>query len=113
MRGDAKVALSKARSTEEYREALESSLEESVRLSELIESLLFLARAESPGMHLNREPVQVLKELQAVREYYEAAAAEAQVSLTVLAGDEFVLSLDRALFQRALGNLIANALAHT
>ena len=48
IRGEAEVALSRPRSREEYVEVIGSSLEESVRLSELIESLLFLARSESP-----------------------------------------------------------------
>jgi two-component system heavy metal sensor histidine kinase CusS len=113
MRGEAEVALSRARSVEEYREALTSCLEESVRLSDLIGSLLFLARAESPGTNLKRETVNVVKELEAVRDYYEAAAAEAGVTQSVAAGDEVILSLDRGLLRQAIGNLVANALAHT
>src|SRR6266849_9241633 len=111
MRGEAEVALSRARSDEEYREALTSCLEESVRLSDLISSLLFLARAESSGTNLKRERVQIVKELTAVCDYYEAAAAEAEVTLSVAPTDEAVVDLDRALLQRAVGNLVANALA--
>jgi signal transduction histidine kinase len=40
------VALARARTIDEYRDALESSLEEAVRLSDLISNLLFLARTE-------------------------------------------------------------------
>ena len=56
IRGEAEVALARARSPEEYRDVLGSCLEETGRLSEVIESLLFLARAESPGDHLKRLP---------------------------------------------------------
>ncbi len=52
IRGEAEVALARARTIDEYREVLESCLEEGVRLSNLIENLLFLARAESPFTHL-------------------------------------------------------------
>ena len=52
IRGEAEVALARARTVDEYREVLESSLEETIRLSELIGDLLFLARAESPLTHL-------------------------------------------------------------
>jgi len=113
MRGEAEVALSRARSVEEYREALTSCLEESVRLSDLIENLLFLARAESPGMQLKREPVQVVRDLGAICEYYEAAAAECKVTLSTRSGEEVVYPFDRSLLQRALGNLVVNALDHT
>ena len=40
IRGESEVALARARSADEYRDVLGSCLEESVRLSELIESLL-------------------------------------------------------------------------
>ena len=113
MRGEAEVALSRRRSAEEYKEALTSCLEESVRLSEVIGSLLFLARAENPGTRLEREEVRVARELAGVRDYYAASAAEAGVTLSVAAGDEVVIALDRGLFQRAIANLVTNSLTHT
>jgi two-component system heavy metal sensor histidine kinase CusS len=113
MRGEAEVALTKARSIEEYREVLTSNLEETVRLSELIANLLFLARAESPGMHLMTEEIQVINELGAVRDYYEAAAGEAGVTLSLGSIEEIAIGVDRGLFRQAIGNLVANALSHT
>lgn len=113
IRGEAEVSLRKGRSPEEYRDALGSCLEEFTRLSELIESLLFLARAESPGRHLVREPVKVVKELEAVRDYYEPVATESGVALSVTAGAEIEADLDRVLFQRAIANLVENAVSHT
>src|SRR5262249_940440 len=44
IRGEAEVALARARTVEEYRNVIESFLEEAVRLSDLIGNLLFLAR---------------------------------------------------------------------
>src|SRR5262249_35260306 len=113
MRGEAEVALSRARSVDEYREVLTSCLEESVRLSGLITSLLFLARADNPATQLSREPVHVHKELTAVRDYYEAAAGEAKVNLSLMDGEEIMLTVNRGLLQQAIGNLVVNSLAHT
>ncbi len=114
IRGEAEVALARARSTEEYRDVVESCLEEAVRLSDLIGDLLFLARAESPLTHLRRERVDVAELLGGVREYYEASAADSGVSLTTTVADQPVVAeLDRTLLQRAVGNLVSNALAHT
>src|SRR5580700_1445311 len=53
IRGEAEVALARARTVDEYRDVLGSCLEETVRLSNLISDLLFLARAESPLAHLH------------------------------------------------------------
>jgi two-component system heavy metal sensor histidine kinase CusS len=114
IRGEAEVALARARTIDEYRNVLESSLEESVRLSDLIGDLLFLARAESPLTHLHREPVNVAELLGGVQEYYEASAADGGIFLTTAVGSEPVIAeLDRTLVQRAVGNLVSNAVAHT
>lgn len=113
LRGEVEVALCKARSPEEYRETLGSFLEEAGRLTRLIESLLFLARAEDPRMEIRRESLDVSGELGSLAEFYGAAAAERGIELTALAPDGLRVSADRSLFQRAAGNLIDNALAHT
>ena len=114
IRGEAEVALARARTIDEYRDALESSLEESVRLSDLIGNLLFLARTESPLTHLHRERVNVAELLNGVQEYYEASAADGGISLSTRLGDEPVIAeVDRTLMQRAVGNLVSNAVAHT
>ena len=114
IRGEAEVALARARTADEYRDVIESCLEEAVRLSDLIGDLLFLARAESPLANLRRERVDVGELLGGMREYYEASAADGGVSLTTAVTDELVIAeLDRTLLQRAVGNLVSNALAHT
>lgn len=114
IRGEAEVALARARTVDEYREALGSCLEEAVRLSALIGDLLFLARSESPLAHVHRENINVGELLSGIREYYEAPAADRGVSLSTVVPEEPVIAkLDRTLLQRAVGNLVSNALAHT
>jgi two-component system, OmpR family, heavy metal sensor histidine kinase CusS len=113
IRGEIEVALARSRTTQEYREVLVSNLEESIRLSELIGSLLFLARTENPGTHIKRETVSVRELLETVRDYYEGPADQAGVALAVNAPASLEAMLDRSLMRRALGNLVSNALAHT
>ena len=114
IRGEAEVALARARTVDEYRDVLESSLEETVRLSELIGDLLFLARAESPLTNLHRQKVDVDELLGIVRDYYEATASDGGVSLVAVASDEPITAdLDRALMLRAVSNLVSNAISHT
>lgn len=114
IRGEAEVALARARTVDEYRNVLESSLEEAVRLSELIGDLLFLARAESPSTELQRENVNIGELLTTVRDYYEASATDAGILLVVRERAEPLnTALDRSLMLRAVSNLVSNAIAHT
>jgi two-component system heavy metal sensor histidine kinase CusS len=113
LRGVAEVALDKPHSEEEYREVLTSCLEDCLRLSRLIDRLLFLARAENEKTQVHRERLDVSRELSALCEFYEASASEAGVALTATAPAGLNASLDRTLFQRAIGNLIENSLAYT
>jgi two-component system heavy metal sensor histidine kinase CusS len=113
LRGEIEVALSKPRSGDDYRETLGSCLEECGRISSMVERLLFLARSDAATEPLAREEVEVARELGAVYDFYEAAAAEAGVSLELAAPPELTACLDRVLFQQAVGNVIANAIAYT
>jgi two-component system heavy metal sensor histidine kinase CusS len=114
IRGEAEVALARARTADEYRDVLESSLEEAVRLSELVGDLLFLTRAESPLNELQRERVNLGELLATVRDYYEASAADKGLSLvTKEDGKQGIVEVDRSLLLRAVSNLVSNAIAHT
>ncbi|MDX5929403.1 histidine kinase dimerization/phospho-acceptor domain-containing protein, partial [Acidiphilium acidophilum] len=62
LRGEIEVALGRARSLEEYRDVLGSALEECARISRVIQSLLFLARAETAGESPHLEELDVKSE---------------------------------------------------
>ena len=113
LRGSVEIAISRERSREEYRAALESCLEDTDRLTKLIDSLLFLARAEGAKVTAKREPLDLNAELIAVAEFYEALASEGGVKLSVVPNGSVVAKVDRTLFQSAVGNLVHNAIAAT
>lgn len=109
--GEAEVGLAKPRSVEEYREVLGSSLEELERLARMIDSLLFLARADNVDTQIQRSRFNALKEVEAVRDFHEAVADEKQVTVTC-SGDA-LLNADPILFRRAISNLLTNSLQYT
>lgn len=113
LRGGIEVSLTQPRSPDQYREVLASGLEECVRLGRLIESMLFLARAENPRTQVATESLPVKRELDALAEFCEAAATEAGITLAVHCDASLTALANRPLFQRAVGNVLANALAHT
>lgn len=113
LRGEIEVALSKARSEDDYRDILGSCLEECARISRVIATLLFLARSDTASDALKRERVDVGEELANVEAFYGPAAAEAGVALRIAGAQGVRAELDRTLFQQAIGNLVSNAIAHT
>ncbi|HEY7160872.1 MAG TPA: histidine kinase dimerization/phospho-acceptor domain-containing protein, partial [Acidobacteriota bacterium] len=82
IRGETEVALSRIRTPEEYRQVLESSLEECEKLSSMIDNLLFLARAENVQTVIKKSELSAEAEIKAVSEFYEAIAAEQQITIT-------------------------------
>jgi two-component system, OmpR family, heavy metal sensor histidine kinase CusS len=111
LRGEAEVALTRTRTAAEYREVIELSIDEYQRLSSMIDSLLFLARAENAETRINRTDFNVGPEIDTILDFYDAAAREQAITLS-RKGDARLWA-DPMLFRRALSNLISNALQHT
>lgn len=105
------VVLSRARDAAAYRETLESALEEYERLARMIDDMLFLAKADNRLLVPQRETVDLGLEARRLIEFHEALAEEAGVTLS-LEGEARV-SGDRVMLQRALANLLGNAIRHT
>ena len=106
------VALSKVRGIDAYREILYSNLEEFERLSTMIGDMLFLAQADHSRIRLVSGGVDLPAEVRALFDYFEAWADDHHVGL-VLEGEAVTASGDRQMLQRALSNLISNAIRHT
>ncbi len=113
LRGEAEVILSKERNSGEYQELLGSALEEYHRLSNLIDRLLFLARAENPKTLIQREDLDLKNEIGTLQDFYGLSAGESGVALRAETPEGLRAPLDRSLFQRAVGNLIENSLKYT
>jgi two-component system, OmpR family, heavy metal sensor histidine kinase CusS len=111
MMGEAEVALSNERKPEEYRCILESSLEEFERLSRMINEMLFLARAENPQQQIERARLDARREIEAVREFFDALTESRGVK--VITRGQGDIAADPLLFRRAMTNLLSNALRHT
>ena len=106
------VMLSRARSAQEYREMLYSSLEELERLTKMVADMLWLAKSDNALIELERTDLDLQREIEELFEFFEALAADRNVSLTV-SGSAPPIRADRGLIRRALSNLLSNALRYT
>ncbi|MFJ4248917.1 heavy metal sensor histidine kinase [Pseudomonas sp. NPDC089741] len=103
-------ALNHPRSTAEYQEVLASNMEEFERLKRMAENLMFLARAEQAERALNLQTLDLHSVGSELCDYFEALADDRDLRLdNRLLGELFA---DQQLLQRALGNLLANAVRH-
>jgi two-component system heavy metal sensor histidine kinase CusS len=109
--GASSLALSQPRSAEDYRAVLEGNIEQFDRLKNMVESLLFIARADNAEAVLNRRPCDAEAVVTEVCDFFSALAEERGVSLDC-AGRGTVFA-DEVLLRLALTNLISNALRHT
>jgi two-component system heavy metal sensor histidine kinase CusS len=111
MLGEAQVTLTRERSSEEYRSVVESTAAECERLSGIIDNLLFLARAESAEQQIERSLFNGRAALEKIASFYQTAAEDRH--LNIACEGEGQIFADPALFNRAIGNLIDNALRFT
>ncbi|WP_317204631.1 heavy metal sensor histidine kinase [Janthinobacterium sp.] len=107
----ASVTLTRARNADEYQETLEVIIEEGGRLSRMVSSMLFLARADHAKQWLDPESLSTAVEFDKLLDFFEAVAEDSGVAVT--ATGDFPILADPLLLRRALSNLIANALRYT
>jgi two-component system heavy metal sensor histidine kinase CusS len=109
--GETQVALTRPRSIAEYQALLGSNIEEFERLSRMIEDMLFLARVDNPSTVIKMAPVDVRAELDKVAEFYRLLAQERDLSIEC--DGQANVAGDRVLLQRAIHNLISNAVRYS
>ncbi len=111
IRGEAEVTLTRPRTSVDYRNAIESITGECERLSGIVENLLFLARAEAADRQIDKDTFPAQPAIEKIASYYRTIAEERGISITN-EGDGDVYA-DPLLFDRALSNLLDNALRFT
>ena len=105
------VALSRTRSSDEYREVLYSNSEEYERLARMISDMLFLAKSDNGLIVPHSETVDLAIEVRKLFEFYDALAEDQGVRLE-LTGNGTV-DAERLMIRRAISNLLSNAINHT
>ena len=92
------VTLTRPRSLEEYREALHGNLEELQWMAQMINDMLFLAKADHGLLVPGQAPLALHEEVDALLEYYAPLAEDGDVQM--LREGEAMLHGDRHMLRR-------------
>lgn len=109
--GQTQVALLRTRDAGEYRAVLESNAEEFERLSRMIADMLFLAQVDNARVPLRRDRVDLRAEVEKLVSFHELSAAERDIR--ILYDGEGMACGDRIMIERAIGNLLSNAVRNS
>lgn len=112
LRAELEIALRGEGSLRELRAALTSAAQESERLSQLVDDLLLIARADHGTLEVRRRPMLLTELLERVTERFRAQAVLAGQALAVLSAPDLRLLADPARLEQALANLVDNSLRH-
>ncbi|WP_426369967.1 heavy metal sensor histidine kinase [Pseudocolwellia sp. HL-MZ7] len=106
------VGLSKPRVLEEYQELLFSNLEELDRLTKMVSDMLWLAKTQNGLIKPEQHTLKSYDEIDALFEYFDALAEEAQIKL-IKQGSDLSFHCDKLHFRQLLSNLLSNAIRYT
>jgi two-component system heavy metal sensor histidine kinase CusS len=106
--GEGQVALTRERTPSEYREVIESSVVECERLSGIVDNLLFVARVDAARGSIERKLFDARAAVEKIATFYRTLAEDRHVAIHCSGEGEAYA--DPVLFERAVSNLVDNAL---
>lgn len=113
IRGLAETTLTGRCSQRQFEDMAASNVEECDRLLSMINTMLDISEAEAGVMPLNLQTIDAAKLLREAAELYEPVAAEYEQSLVVDAPQTVAVRGDLQRLQRAVANLLDNAVKYT
>jgi len=113
LQGELEVALHSEKTTDEYEIILVSALEEVGRLTNVVETLLDLSRAESGQIKMNFTESNLSKLMLDITEDAEVLAEMKGISVTSNISENVVLKYDSPRIHQALLNIVDNAIKYS
>jgi heavy metal sensor kinase len=113
LKGESELALTKSLTSREAQRLAATYLEESSRLSRIVDDLLTLAKVEAGQMTLHEEPVRLHELVDGIYEDALILAADRRISVTLDRNDQGMVSGDPVRLRQLLRALISNAVRYT
>jgi heavy metal sensor kinase len=113
IRSVGEVALQQDGDRDHYREVIGSMLEETERLSRLVESLLTISRADSGQIQLEQATIALLPLVQDASFLLDVLAEERGQTLSIDGDDSIQVKADRVILRQVVINLLDNAIKYS
>ncbi len=113
LRSIGEVNLQTQHSEEEYREVIASMLEEVRRLTQLVDSLLAISRADSGQIALKTTSFPLLDLVHEIVGLVGILAEDKHQTIRVQGSDEIVVRADRGIVRQAVLNVVDNAIKYS
>lgn len=113
IRSVGEVGMQEGQPPSYYREVIASMLEETNRLTHLVDSLLILSKADAGSVELKKEPVNLLSFIKECFELVSVLADEKRQTANIDGDEKIYYDIDKIIFRQALLNLIDNAIKYS
>jgi signal transduction histidine kinase len=113
LRGIAETALRSKPNQEALQEALMDTLEESKRITSMLNTLMDISEADAGAMKLNLTEVRLLSLIEEVTDLYRYVAEEKDIRIQMACEEGIHVTVDPIRMKQVLANLLDNALKYT
>jgi heavy metal sensor kinase len=110
LRGEIELALRSKITQDEYREVLQSNLDETLRLINIVDKLFFISKTDHSLVKLNKEKTELHSFVSSVVEAMKKVAEEKNIKLKYHADEKIYAEIDKGLMNQVIYNLIENAI---
>jgi two-component system OmpR family sensor kinase len=113
VKGEIEVGLRKQRPLKEYRRILKSNLEEVNHMSQIVNDLLFLSKADMGEIHLQKQHIDLTQLVTEVHAQARMIAIAKEITVRMSADSNVVVIGDRLRLRQLLLNLVDNGIKYT
>jgi len=113
LRGEAELSLGRPQTAEESQELAATFLEETVRLSGIVDDLMTLAQADAGRVTLDFQPVRLDEMVEDLREDATILAGGKDLQVELVQNDPATVLVEAARLRRLFRSLISNAVRYT
>ncbi len=113
IRGLAEITMLESDTIDEYKKMASSTIEESDRLIDMINTMLLISKARSGNARFKFEKLDISEMINSACELFGALAEENNITFKYQIEDSIIIKGDKKMLQRAFSNILDNAFKYT